>query len=257
MRNSVLTNNLYLLIQAHRHNIHEKVNRHEMRTILLIHGALGSKEDLHPLLSNLQHNFTVYSINLYGHNGVPVDQDFSIEGFAQQVLDWMTEMSLETISIAGYSLGGYIALYLAHTFPEKIEKIVTLGTKLYWDRSVAEKEAGKLNPEVIQDRFPEYAAQLIAKHTAENWKTVLAKTAGLFLHIGQFNPLGFDTFSNITCPVLLIVGDRDKSVTFVETTTVFKELPQAQLAVLPQTRHAFCEVDMVLLSYLITSFINL
>ena len=227
-----------------------------MRTILLLHGALGSKEDLHPLLNNLQLNFTVYSINLYGHSGVPVDQDFSIEGFARQVLDWMTEMNLETINIAGYSLGGYIALYLAYTHPEKIEKIVTLGTKLYWDKSAAEKEAGKLDPEIIQERFPEYAAQLITKHTAENWQTVLAKTAGLFLHIGQFNPLGFDTFSSITCPVLLILGDRDKSVTFVETTTVFKELPKAQLAVLPQTRHAISEVDMVLLTYHLTSFIN-
>ncbi|MCY7421815.1 MAG: alpha/beta hydrolase [Chitinophagaceae bacterium] len=228
-----------------------------MRTILLIHGALGSKEDLQLLLTSLGSTFAVYSINLYGHNGEPVDQDFSIEGFGQQVLDWMREMNLETINIAGYSLGGYIALYLALSYPEKIEKIVTLGTKLYWDRSIAEKEAGKLDAQVIQERFPDYASQLITKHSAENWKTVLAKTAGLFLHIGQFNPMGFEKFSNISCPVLLILGDRDKSVSIVETTTAYKELPQGHLAVLPNTRHAINEADHELLAYLITSFINL
>lgn len=228
-----------------------------MKTILLLHGALGSKEDLQPLLNNLSTSFTVYSINLYGHNGTPVEQDFSVEGFAQQVLDWMTDNNLDKISIAGYSLGGYIALYLAYTYPDKIEKIVTLGTKLYWDRSIAEKEVIKLNPEVIEEKFPDYAAQLVLKYSVENWKGVLAKTAKLFLHVGQFNPLGFDKFSNISCPVLLIVGDRDRTVTFVETTTVFKELPHAQLAVLPHTKHAIREVDFVLLTYLITAFLNL
>ena len=228
-----------------------------MRTILLIHGALGSKEDLQPLLTSLESTFVVYSINLYGHNGEPVDQDFSIEGFGQQVLDWMNEMNLETINIAGYSLGGYIALYLALSYPEKIEKIVTLGTKLYWDKSIAEKEADKLDAEDIQERFPEYAKQLISKHTAENWKNVLAKTADLFLHIGQFNPMGFEKFCNISCPVLLILGDRDKSVSFVETTTVYKEIPQGQLAVLPNTRHTITDTDQELLAYHITSFVNL
>ena len=228
-----------------------------MKTILLLHGALGSKEDLQPLLNSLQSSFTVYSINLYGHNGMPVDQDFSVEGFGQQVLDWMAENNLDKISIAGYSLGGYIALYLAYTFPDKIEKIVTLGTKLYWDGSIAEKEVGRLDPEVIEERFPGYAAQLISKHTAENWKKVLANTAKLFLHIGQFNPLSFDKFNHITCPVLLMRGDRDTSVTLVETTTIYRELPNGQLAVLPNTKHSINEVDIVLISYLITSFLNL
>ncbi len=228
-----------------------------MKTILLLHGALGSREDLQPLLNNLQTSFKVYSINLYGHNGMPVEQDFSVEGFAQQVLDWMTENNLDKISIAGYSLGGYIALYLAYTFPDKIEKIVTLGTKLYWDTSIAEKEVDRLDPDVIEERFPDYAVQLILKHTGENWKGVLAKTAKLFLHIGQFNPLGFDKFNHITCPVLLMLGDRDPSVTLVETTTIYRELPGAQLAVLPNTKHAISEVDIVLITYLITSFLNL
>ena len=86
---------------------------------------------------------------------------------------------------------------------------------------------------------------------------MLAKTANLFLHIGQFNPMGFDKFSNISCPVLLILGDSDKSVSFVETTTVYKELPKGQLAVLPNTRHAINDADQELLAYLITNFVNL
>ncbi len=228
-----------------------------MKTILLLHGALGSKEDLQLLCNSLQHTFKVYTINLLGHDGGPVTADFSIEAFARQVLHWMDENGLETINIAGYSLGGYIALYLAYTYPEKIKKVVTIGTKLYWDNSSADKEIGKLNPYVIQEKFPDFANQLITKFTANNWKAVLANTADLFRHLGQFNPLSFDKFNNITCPVLLIIGDRDKSVSFVETTTVYKELPKGQVAVLPNTRHSIAETDIVVLAHMVTSFINL
>ena len=188
-----------------------------------------------------------------GFTGTPIESsDRNTQAVFGNYVD-----NLDKISIAGYSLGGYIALYLAYTFPDKIEKIVTLGTKLYWDTSIAEKEVGRLDPDVIEERFPGYAAQLILKHTTENWKKVLSNTAKLFLHIGQFNPLSFNKFNHITCPVLLMLGDRDTSVTLVETTTVYKELPNAQLAVLPHTKHAITEADVVLITYLITSFLNL
>ena len=96
-----------------------------MKTILLLHGATGSREDLLPLLDALSIDFVVYSINLYGHFGEVVAEDFSIEIFARQVLDWIDEHSFDKIIVAGYSLGGYVGLYLSLFYPEKIEKAIT------------------------------------------------------------------------------------------------------------------------------------
>ena len=83
----------------------------------------------------------VHSINFFGHGGEPATAEFSIEYFAGQVLNWLETKPFEKIYLIGYSLGGYVALYLAINYPDKIAGVITIATKLYWDRSVAK---GKL-----------------------------------------------------------------------------------------------------------------
>lgn len=226
-----------------------------MQTILLLHGALGSKDELEPLERTLAENFIVHSLNFYGHGGEPTEQDFSIEDFSRQVLDWLKEKALETVTIIGYSLGGYVGLYLARNYPQKINKLVTLGTKLYWDASVAEKEIAKLDPATITARFPAFADSLQKLHGPSNWTIVLRKTAAMLKHIGQFNTLQLEDYRQITTPILLLLGDRDKLVSFVETTTVYKELTNGVFAVLPNTRHAIAELNVTLVACVLKTFL--
>jgi pimeloyl-ACP methyl ester carboxylesterase len=227
-----------------------------METILLLHGALGSKEELLPLERTLSVDFTVHSINFHGHGGEPSENNFSIEYFARQVLDWMADKKIGSIIIIGYSLGGFVGLYLAHNYPEKIKKLITIGTKLNWDSSIAEKEIARLNPDAIQEKLPAFADALKARHSPEKWKDVLNRFADMLRHIGQFNPIRLGDYSKIQTPVLLMVGDRDKLVTFVETTTVYKELPNGQLAVLPNTPHSITALNVTLATCIIKTFIN-
>ena len=227
-----------------------------MKTILLLHGALGTKEELLPLERALSIDFTVHSINFHGHGGEPIQNEFSIEYFARQVLDWLEEKQIDSINIVGHSMGGYVGLYLAHNYPEKIESVVTLGTKLYWDVSVAEKEILQLDPATIEAQSPAFAEVLKKRHAPADWRTVLIHIAAMLRHIGHFNPVRLEDFSKIQPPVLLMVGDKDKMVSLVETTTVFKELPNSQLAVLPNTPHDITETDVVLVTCMIKRFLS-
>jgi hypothetical protein len=52
-----------------------------------------------------------------------------------------------------------------------------------------------------------------------------------------------------------MLGDRDKMVSLEETVTVSKQLPNASLAVLPQTSHPVEKADPVVLSFFIRRFI--
>ena len=224
-----------------------------MKTILLLHGAAGSQEDLFALRNALTPYFSVFTLNFHGHGGTEINDDFSVELFARQVLEWMEEQKLEAVSIVGYSLGGYVAVYMALMFPQKLEKVVAIATKFYWDNSVANKMAHRLNPDVMLQRFPEYPPMLQQKHS-DQWRNVLTKTAAMMLHIGEFNPLRLEDFSKINVPVLLVLGDRDKIVSFVETTTVYKELPNAQMAVLANTGHDLTDASIPRLAIIIQTF---
>jgi esterase/lipase len=81
-----------------------------MQHLILLHGAIGSKEQLHPLAETLNQYYTIHTLNFTRHGGENIpDKSFSIELFAKDVLRYMQQRNIENISIFGYSMGGYVA----------------------------------------------------------------------------------------------------------------------------------------------------
>src|SRR5688572_12709211 len=111
-----------------------------MNHILLLHGALGNSTDFDKLKPLLEKNYIVHSINFPGHGGNEMPVSFSITFFAEYVEEYCKIHSLSGINVFGYSMGGYVAVYLAHKRPSLFKKIITLGTVLYWDETIAAKE---------------------------------------------------------------------------------------------------------------------
>lgn len=228
-----------------------------MQHIILLHGALGSNQQLQPLADNLRGTFHVHSFNFSGHGGREfADEPFSIPFFSYQIEEYMQKQGIEQANIFGYSMGGYAALYLAKQQPSKINKIITLATKFYWDEKVAAKEVQLLNANTIKEKVPAFAAQLQQRHSPNNWEELLDKTKELLLGLGADNALQAEDYTDLSTACLLLLGDRDKMVTLDETIAVYKQLPSAQMGMLPGTAHAFEQVNVNLLSQLITGFIK-
>ena len=53
-----------------------------------------------------------------------------------------------------------------------------------------------------------------------------------------------------------MLGDRDKMVSLEETTAVYKAIPHAALAVLPNTPHALEQTDPSLIAFFIHRFLG-
>lgn len=227
-----------------------------MQDILLLHGAIGAMDQLQELETKLASSFRVHRLNFSGHGGNPFSgRPFSIALFAGEVIDYLDRHKIERIHIFGYSMGGYVGLYLAFHFPLRIHKIVTLATKFNWDVNIAVNEIKMLQADKIEEKLPAFAGSLQRRHEPNNWKTVLEKTAAMLFEMGKSNPLATGDFTNMHQPVLLMLGDRDKMVTLDETLGVYKLLPNAQLAVLPNTAHPIELVNMDKLAVELSSFI--
>jgi pimeloyl-ACP methyl ester carboxylesterase len=228
-----------------------------MQTILLLHGAIGSSAQLQPLAEALNSYFHVRTLDFAGHGGKQLpDQPFSIALFAKDVLDYMEMNSFSQVSIFGYSMGGYVGMYLAKHHPGKINKLVTLATKFHWDALTSEKEARMLHPEKILEKLPSFAHTLSQRHAPCDWKLVLNKTATMLLAMGANNPLRPNEYAHVLTPSLLLLGDRHKMVTLEETVEVYKALPAGQMGMLPGTPHAMEQVNIPVLEYLIKRFIS-
>lgn len=228
-----------------------------MQHIILLHGALGSKDQLLPLAQSLDGQFQVHAFNFSGHGGRPFPANaFSIPYFSSEIESYMNEMGIDKAHIFGYSMGGYAALYLAKHHPGKVDKLITLATKFHWDESVAAKEVKMLNAATIKEKVPAFADQLQQRHAPNDWEALLDKTKELLTGLGKQNALQPEDYASITTQSLLLLGDRDKMVTLDETVAVYKQLPNARLGVLPGTPHPLEQVNSGLLMQLILAFIK-
>jgi pimeloyl-ACP methyl ester carboxylesterase len=210
-----------------------------MKDLLLLHGALGSKEQFLDLEIALAEKYKLHTLNFSGHGRRPSHQHaYTIQNFAHEVLDYMNENYIQTMDVFGYSMGGYVALWLARFYPERVGKIYTLGTKLKWSEEEAEREIKMLNPDVVVEKVPAFAQSLAERHGEHEWKSVMSKTASLMKDLAHTHLTDQD-FIKMEHTVLLTRGSKDNMVTAEETEYVQRLIKNAQYKEYEGVPHPF------------------
>lgn len=199
-------------------------------------------------MEELQDDYAIHLLDFSGHGKAAPSEHYSIQLFANDVLNYLDAHSLSCIDIFGYSMGGYVALYLALHHPERINRIFTLATKFNWSPEIALKETAMLDPAVIEQKLPAFAQVLDKRHSATPWKEVLHKTAEMMRRMGESNPLTLSDFEKIQHPVMITIGDSDKMVSQQETEAVKQALPLSYYLVFPETQHPIEKLDLNRLS---------
>lgn len=227
-----------------------------MPNLILLHGALGHSDIFKPYLENLSQHFTIHTPIFSGHGNTELPADgISIEKYTQELTEYCKENTLKDVFILGHSMGGYVALCYAMKNPENVNSIVTLGTKFDWTEEQALKESKMLNPDIILGKVPQYA-QILERQHGTKWKQLLLSIADLMIDLGKKPPLK-NNLAVINTPVQIMVGDKDNMVTIEESTAAYRSLPNAKLAVLPDTKHPMEKVRPNLLLNLVKDFWNL
>ncbi|HAA19344.1 MAG TPA: alpha/beta hydrolase [Cytophagales bacterium] len=228
-----------------------------MTNLLLLHGALGSAALFDPLASKLESDYTVHRINFAGHGGEPFPEGgYSMPHFGQNVLAYLDAQQINQINIFGYSMGGYVALWLAHNHPDRIGKIFTLATKFAWSPESAAQEGKMLNADKIAEKVPKFAAALEARHAPLDWRQVLSHTKDMMEGLGANPLLTEETLKTIPHDCLIAVGDQDQMVSREETMHAAQVLPKGKFACMANTPHPLEKVDTARLAQWIREFIG-
>jgi pimeloyl-ACP methyl ester carboxylesterase len=191
--------------------------------ILILHGALGSATQMRPIAEALDALGRTRVLEFPGHGATPLgDAAFTLDAFA----DWLdAQLGDSRPMVFGYSMGGYVALTLEARRPGRFAAITTLGTKFEWTPENAAREGGRLNPAVIAEKVPKFAAVLAARHErAGGWEPVVVRTAALLRAAGEAPLLDDAMLGRVHCPVTLAVGSADDTVDLAETTRVAAHL---------------------------------
>jgi pimeloyl-ACP methyl ester carboxylesterase len=226
-----------------------------MQNIILLHGALGSLNDFEPLKKVLKkHDITTHAMSFSGHGDSPFENSFGIEQFAKELSTYIEKEKLEKPNVFGFSMGGYIALYLAGKHPELIDKIITLGTKFEWNEEVIEKQKKFLDFALIE-KNPLLAKHLNATHGAKLGR-LLENTSHMLHDIVRENLLNPDFLSTIQNKVLIGIADGDQLVTVNETIGIYKSIPKGNMYMLPKSKHPIESSNFELLGTIIADFVQ-
>lgn len=226
---------------------------HNKKDIILLHGALGTSQQFTPLISHLESEYKIHTFDLPAHGELAYQSDMlSMYSFANYVRNYIIKNNLHKPLVFGFSMGGFVALTL-QSQTNIFSKIMTLNTKLEWNKETAEREQKMFDPEIILEKVPHYADMLNAMH-GDNWKNLLAKHRDMMFTIAKSTPLTDYALSKINIPVLLTKGDRDNMFTNEETRLVADKLG-ADYYEFENTAHPIEKIDLNLLSSKIKEFL--
>jgi pimeloyl-ACP methyl ester carboxylesterase len=225
--------------------------------LLLLHGALGSVKTFDKLRSLLSENYNVYVYDFQGHGSQSdYGKPLTMEGFSAQWIDFMDANQLKSAHLFGYSLGGFVGMYLARHYPEKVLSLFTMGTKWDWTEVSAQKETAFLNPVKMQEKVPKFTTQLAAIHGETRWITTVNAVRDFMLASAKHPVFSEADYKSVQIPVMIGIGDRDVTANLDATINVYRALPNAQFFVAPNTPHPFERVDISLIVKVLRIFHN-
>ena len=210
--------------------------------MMLIHGAVGCAAEIEPLAAAFRHYVAVRTPNLIGHGGRPVPERLTIDAMARDLLEQCDREAIGRTFVTGYSLGAYIALYLARHFPGRVLGACALAPKVVFDARTVEHWTHLADP----DRLRRNGRSLIHEknHAPQDWVEVARVNSELFVSLGRDPPLAEPDFAAIRVPVMIVSSDRDALVPWDEARALAKAIPGSHLAMFYGAAHPLAAVPV-------------
>jgi 2-hydroxy-6-oxonona-2,4-dienedioate hydrolase len=203
-------------------------------TVIFLHGIGGHLETFcHNIAAHAAHH-RVLALDLLGHGYTDKpDGDYEIERYIEHTLGFLDAMNVRKATLAGTSLGGWIAARIAARFPERVDKLSLISSAgLTSHPSVMQKlktlterasltggrEGVKMrlefvlkNPEALTDELIDSRHNV---YSAPDYQRVVRNIMCLQdMEIRKRNLLTIEELGRITAPTLIVWTRDDPTAT--------------------------------------------
>jgi pimeloyl-ACP methyl ester carboxylesterase len=243
--------------------------------LLLVHGWNASSAMWMLNLRGLAAGRRVIAVDLPGHgdSGLPEGFEPDLSGYAEFLEDLRRALYLPSLDLVGHSMGGCISLTYALRYPGRISRLVLVG---------APSRRQAIN-RLSRFPLPGYGAKLFYRMHGPRFRTYMfrrglacpenvpgeaieenVRRAGgisrdIFCRTTSFVrrvSIGQEDIAGLDRPVLLLWGDRDKTVSRQEAYRLKDLLPRANLVFIPGAGHSPQLESPELVDNLILEFIQ-
>ncbi|MDR1896258.1 MAG: alpha/beta hydrolase [Prevotellaceae bacterium] len=242
------------------------------KSLVLLHGYLETSEVWADFTELLKPHFRVITIDLPGNglSGTNKDEN-SMEFMADVTAEVLHHSKIDKATVAGHSMGGYVALAFAEKYDNLTEKLClfhstpnpdTEEKKQNRDREIELIKEGKLNLILnvnIKNMFADDNLKKMKENIAmitEN--AMISDPNGIIACLrGMKNRKDMNAFlTEFTKPLLMIFGKKDKYIPEDVANTLIRKFPAAQNLILENSGHAGFLEEPEASCLKLTEFIN-
>jgi len=223
-------------------NIAYQVTGAGQPTLLLTHGYGATSAMFRPNLPAISASNQVVTWDLRGHGGSDYPDDPACYAPAEALADMaalLTELGLDRAILGGHSLGGYLSLSFAVTFPDRVAGLVLIDTGPGYRNDAARDEWNRRSNGTA-DRLAARGLDAMGS-SAELHAGEHRDASGLIQAarhtLTQRDAHVIDGLPRIEAPALVIVGADDKPFLGAADYMTAK-LPHARKVVIPDAGHA-------------------
>jgi len=220
--------------------------------VILLHGFTHTGRSWEPVVAALGERYRPLAPDIRGHGTASDRTPVTLEA----VIDDVAGLAPETFTLAGYSMGGRIALHVALALPDRVERLVLIGASPGIadpaERAARceadERLAGQIEHMSIEQVAAQWeaTAPVLAGQpanvrlaaTADRLRNTPAGLARALRGLGTGAlPSLWDRLRQLTMPVALVVGARDQKFRQIAQ-QMASAISDAEMVVVPGVGHA-------------------
>lgn len=221
-----------------------------MKTLVFVHGYFGGGAQWDGQKQVFGGQFQVIAPDLPGFGSSNhLNSPETIRGLAINVLSQLDTLGVHGFHLVGHSMGGMIAQEMATLVPERVDRLVLYGTgpvglmpgrfepidesrKGLWEQGV-EATGRRIAATWFQQGESGKGYELCAQLADQT--SMQAALAGLAAMEAWS---GVKALPKIKAPTLVLWGDGDRAYLWPQPEKLWREIEDAQLAVIPGCAHA-------------------
>ncbi|HWC25988.1 MAG TPA: alpha/beta fold hydrolase [Solirubrobacteraceae bacterium] len=232
--------------------------------LIFIHGLSGCWQNWLEQIPHFARDHRVIGVDLpgFGQSEMPAEE-ISISGYAECVDELMNQLGIDGAQIVGNSMGGFIGAELAINHPERVERLVLVaaaGLSIEYIRTERTQGirhkleniaffglgwlASRSHQVALRPRLRHALLLLVAAHPAKlPGPLAVEQVEGSgrpgfsgALEAMCFYPLR-DRLEQISCPTLIVWGDKDRLVPLKDASVFERLIPDARKVVYEDTGH--------------------
>jgi 2-hydroxy-6-oxonona-2,4-dienedioate hydrolase len=221
-----------------------------LKSLVFVHGYFGGSLQWAGQVDAFSDQFRVITPDLpgFGKNHDMTTPE-SIRGLALYVLDELDKLDVDRFHLVGHSMGGMIVQEMVALAPERVDQLVLYGTGpvgLMPGRFETIDESRR----DLRDKGVEATGRRIAATWFQNGESAdgyeicaeLATQASLQAGLAGLSAMetwsGVSSLPKITSPTLVLWGDGDRAYLWKQPEQLWREITDANLAVIPGCSHA-------------------